>query len=105
MWHESMSRSLFRDSETLQERRMLEYVVLGDYQTAVAFLLASSPERSARYYRDAMCTVALAAAASGGFFSGERRVVILHPLDCSQLMSAVVRRSCESWLAIPGGCL
>lgn len=39
---------------------MLEYVVLGDYQTAVGFLLASTPDRSARYYRDALCTIALA---------------------------------------------
>ena len=39
---------------------MLEYVVLGDFQTAVGFLLASTPEKSARYYRDALCTLALA---------------------------------------------
>ena len=62
MWHEAMSRAVF-SSELLQERRMLEYCVLGDFQTAVAFLLASSPERSARYYRDAVFTMALAAAA------------------------------------------
>ncbi len=30
---------------------MLEYVVLGDFHTAVAFLLASTPEHSATYYR------------------------------------------------------
>lgn len=42
---------------------MLEYVVLGDYQTAVGFLLASTPEKSARYYRDALCTLALAVSA------------------------------------------
>lgn len=42
---------------------MIEYVALGDYQTAVGFLLASTPERSARYYRDALCTLALANAA------------------------------------------
>lgn len=39
---------------------MIEYVVLGDYETAVGHLLASTPERSARYYRDALCTLALA---------------------------------------------
>ena len=39
---------------------MIEYVALGDYQTAVGFLLASVPDRSARYYRDALCTLALA---------------------------------------------
>ena len=42
---------------------MLEYVALGDYQTAVGFLLASTPDRSARYYRDALCTIALAVSA------------------------------------------
>ena len=39
---------------------MIEYVVLGDYETAVGHLLASTPEKSARYYRDALCTLALA---------------------------------------------
>ena len=39
---------------------MVEYVSLGDFQTAVGFLLASTPERSIRYYRDALCTLALA---------------------------------------------
>ena len=44
----------------VQERRVIEYVALGDYATAVGFLLASTPEKSARYYRDALCTLALA---------------------------------------------
>ena len=44
----------------LQERRVIEYVSLGDFQTAVGFLLASTPEKSIRYYRDALCTLALA---------------------------------------------
>ena len=44
----------------LQERRVIEYVALGDFATAVGFLLASTPEKSARYYRDALCTLALA---------------------------------------------
>ncbi|KAK9829709.1 hypothetical protein WJX72_007460 [[Myrmecia] bisecta] len=61
-WHEQMSRRNIEHSEKLQERRVIEYVVLGDFQTAVGFLLASTPERSARYYRDALCTLALAAA-------------------------------------------
>lgn len=43
---------------------MVEYVSLGDYHSAVGFLLASPPERSARYYRDALCTLALAHAAA-----------------------------------------
>ena len=44
----------------------MEYMALGDYQTAVGFLLSAPPERSARYYRDALCTLALAAAAVTG---------------------------------------
>ena len=44
----------------MQERRVIEYVVLGDAATAVGILLASTPEKSARYYRDALCTLALA---------------------------------------------
>lgn len=43
---------------------MVEYVSLGDYHSAVGFLLASPPDRSARYYRDALCTLALAHAAA-----------------------------------------
>ena len=62
---------------------MIEYVALGDYQTAVGFLLASEPEQSSRYYRDALCTLALANAAmtagaapdgAGGGGSGGRVV-------------------------------
>jgi hypothetical protein len=44
----------------VQERRVLEYITLGDNQTAVGFLLASAPDRSTRFYRDALCTIALA---------------------------------------------
>ncbi|KAL6761163.1 hypothetical protein V8C86DRAFT_2537145 [Haematococcus lacustris] len=64
VWHEALSCSATQGKEEVQERRMIEYVVLGDFQTAVAFLLASSPERSARYYRDALVTAVLAAAAN-----------------------------------------
>ncbi len=42
---------------------MIEYVALGDYEAAVGHLLASAPDKSARYYRDALCTLALAARA------------------------------------------
>ena len=43
-----------------QEKRVLEYVALGDFQTAVGFLLASPPDRTTRYYRDALCTLGMA---------------------------------------------
>ena len=59
-WHEAMSRRNIESSEVLQERRVIEYVAVGDFQTAVGFLLASTPEKSIRYYRDALCTLALA---------------------------------------------
>jgi len=42
---------------------VIEYVALGDYEAAVGHLLASAPDKSARYYRDALCTLALAARA------------------------------------------
>ncbi|KAG2490001.1 hypothetical protein HYH03_011468 [Edaphochlamys debaryana] len=63
-WHEAASRLIFDTSPALQERRLLEYVAIGDLQTAVAFLLAAPPEKTARYYREALCTLALAAAAA-----------------------------------------
>ncbi|KAL4425017.1 hypothetical protein ABPG77_001795 [Micractinium sp. CCAP 211/92] len=59
-WHEQMSRRIFEGSEDLQEKRVLEYVALGDFQTAVGFLLASPPDRSQRYYRDALCVLGMA---------------------------------------------
>ncbi|KAK2075781.1 hypothetical protein QBZ16_001522 [Prototheca wickerhamii] len=59
-WHEAMPRDVFESSEALQEKRVLEYVALRDPQAAVGFLLASPPERSVRYYRDALCTLAMA---------------------------------------------
>lgn len=36
--------------------------MVGDYSTAAGLLLASTPERSARYYRDALAALALATA-------------------------------------------
>lgn len=47
-----------------QELRVEEYVSLSDYATAVGHLLASAPDTSARYYRDALVTLALASAAA-----------------------------------------
>eukprot|EP00884_Botryococcus_braunii_P018245 jgi/Botrbrau1/5103/Bobra.0128s0014.1 len=80
MWHEAMSRRSFEEVQELQERRVIEYVVLGDFTTAVGFLLASTPARTARYYRDALLTLALAASsrepargAGGGLVEGGAR--------------------------------
>lgn len=83
-WHEQMSRRIFENSEELQEKRVLEYVSLGDFQTAVGFLLASPPDRSTRYYRDALCTLgmafacglqATAAGSAGGGGAGEQQTL------------------------------
>jgi hypothetical protein len=57
----------------LQEKRVLEYVALGDFQTAVGFLLASPPDRSQRYYRDALCTLGMA------FACGLQQAALLGP--------------------------
>jgi hypothetical protein len=46
-------------------KRVLEYVVLGDIQTAVAFLMSTAPDRSEEYYRAAAVTIALAATTMG----------------------------------------
>lgn len=58
---------------------MIEYVSLGDFQTAVGFLLASTPEKSIRYYRDALCTLALAVSTDCPSWSQER--VLVQSLD------------------------
>ncbi len=60
-WHETMRLPL--DDPHIQELRTGEYVSLGDFATAVGHLLASTPEHTARYYRDALMTLALASAA------------------------------------------
>lgn len=59
-WHNKMSRRVFEASESLQEKRVLEYLSLGDLHAAVGFLLASPPSQSARFYRDALCTLGMA---------------------------------------------
>lgn len=58
---------------------MIEYVSLGDYHSAVGFLLASTPERSARYYRDALCTLALAHAAAAVPDGGHQPAAVIAP--------------------------
>jgi hypothetical protein len=59
-WHAKLSRRIFESNESLQEKRVLEFLSLGDLQAAVGFLLASPPGRSARFYRDALCTLGMA---------------------------------------------
>ncbi len=47
LWHEALPAHL-QEAEGLVEQRLLEYVVLGDFATAVAFLLSTTPVNSVR---------------------------------------------------------
>jgi hypothetical protein len=47
MWHEALPGQLL-EGEGLLERRLMEYCCLGDFATAVAFLLSTPPESSVR---------------------------------------------------------
>eukprot|EP00210_Caulerpa_lentillifera_P005055 g4828.t1 len=62
--HDTIPRTHIESHPELQEKRLLEYVSLGDYNTAVGFLLSSAPEASVRYYRDSLCALALASVGS-----------------------------------------
>ena len=59
-WHAKLNRRTYEASESLQEKRVLELLSLGDLHAAVGFLLSSPPGRSARFYRDALCTLGMA---------------------------------------------
>lgn len=48
LWHEALPGQLL-EGEGLLERRLLEYCCLGDFATAVAFLLSTPPEDSVRW--------------------------------------------------------
>ena len=50
--------------ESVTHMRLLEYVVLGDYSTAVALLLATEPDSNMRWYRNIAMMMSLAATAS-----------------------------------------
>jgi len=56
-WHESYTGPL---NATKRERRVLEYFVLGDRESAIAFLLAASPDDSSSFYKDALRALGLA---------------------------------------------
>ena len=62
--HDTIPRAHIECHPELQEKRLLEYVSLGDYHTAVGFLLSSAPEASVRYYRDSLCAYALSSVGS-----------------------------------------
>ena len=71
---------------------MLEYVAMGDHATAVAFLLAATPERSARYYRDALCTLALAV--SGHEYASELCSGAQHAQACNVARQTIFTGLC-----------
>ena len=56
-WHESYTGAL---NMAKRERRVLEYFVLGDRESAIAFLLAATPDESSSFYKDALRALALA---------------------------------------------
>ncbi len=94
---------------------MIEYVALGDYEAAVGHLLASAPDKSARYYRDALCTLALAArpppppcAADARWQAPARRAGALWCCLVTRLKASLLgvqRPSCSNRLHAPAGVL
>lgn len=60
-WHSIIpNTSTQNESETLVEKYMIELICLGDIETAVSIQLASTPNLSKRFYRDALCSLGMA---------------------------------------------
>jgi hypothetical protein len=60
-WHSSLcSAGVLNDSEKLVEKCMIELLALGDIETAVSIQLATTPDISKRFYRDALCSLGMA---------------------------------------------
>lgn len=60
-WHSILSSGgVPNESESLVEKCMIELVSLGDIETAVSIQLASTPDISKRFYRDALCSLGMA---------------------------------------------
>eukprot|EP00878_Enallax_costatus_P014287 GHUV01014945.1.p1 GENE.GHUV01014945.1~~GHUV01014945.1.p1 ORF type:complete len:500 (+),score=179.13 GHUV01014945.1:122-1621(+) len=107
LWHEALSGQVF-ESESVLERRLLEYVVLGDYATAVAFLLSTPPESSVSYYRSVVCALALAASASlqaqsTGSNTSMQASATLH-LQAAKVVSAHAASIGDNLLGVPLNC-
>lgn len=73
-WHEQAPSDLPQDwvdvgPNPLQDRRMLEYVSIGDYASAAALMMGESPSVNNSFYRNAVLMIALA----GGTASGPGR--------------------------------
>lgn len=69
-WHEQAPSDLPQDwvdvgPNPLQDRRMLEYVSIGDYASAAALMMGESPSVNNSFYRNAVLMVALAGGTTG----------------------------------------
>ena len=59
-WHSNIPKKNIENAEDIAELFVLEQICLGDVETAVSKLLATPPSKSARFYRDAMCSLGMA---------------------------------------------
>jgi len=59
-WHSNIPKNNIENAEDIAELFVLEQICLGDVETAVSMLLATPPSKSARFYRDAMCSLGMA---------------------------------------------
>lgn len=59
-WHSNIPKKNIEAVEDIAELFVLEQICLGDVETAVSMLLATPPSKSARFYRNAMCSLGMA---------------------------------------------
>jgi hypothetical protein len=59
-WHSNIPKKNIEDVEDIAELFVLEQICLGDVETAVSMLLATPSSKSARFYRNAMCSLGMA---------------------------------------------
>lgn len=69
-WHEQVSGDIMPadwvsvGSNPLSDRRMLEYVAIGDYASAAALMMTEAPAMSGTFYRNSVLSIALAGVAA-----------------------------------------
>lgn len=69
-WHEQVSSEFMPaewvsvGSNPLSDRRMLEYVAIGDYASAAALMMTEAPAVSGTFYRNSVLSIALAGVAA-----------------------------------------
>lgn len=69
-WHEQAPSDLPQDwvdvgPNPLQDRRLLEYVSIGDYASAAALMMGESPSVNNSFYRNSVLMIALAGGTAG----------------------------------------